>query len=95
MDIKIVNKINYDNKSITTLVVGEQEYPLSEKELNSLVESLNNYRPDLLDEAFSLTEQAREKELLESRVESLEEDLQFANDRIDELEDELNELDED
>ena len=40
MNIQVINKINKEACSMTTLRVGEHEYPLTEKEINYIVNLL-------------------------------------------------------
>lgn len=47
MDIKVINKINKGACSMTTLKLGEREYPLTEKQWVTLISEIENIRGDL------------------------------------------------
>lgn len=90
MDIKVVNKINKEHDSITTLIFGEQEFPLTEKELFNLIYQLNLMRDDVVKEVIDDNSGNEIKELKE-KVSELEFELEESEDRVSELEDILDE----
>lgn len=49
MVIKIVNKINKDKKSISTLCINDYEFALTEDDLIKLLDEINYKRKDLIE----------------------------------------------
>ena len=90
MVIKVVNKINKEYGSLTTLSLGEQEFPLTEKDLFNLIYQLNLMRDDVVKEAINDNSDNEISELKE-KVSELESDLEESEDRVSELEDILDE----
>lgn len=78
--IQIINKVNSENNSLTTLKVDDLEIALSEKELKLLFEQLYENRSDIFEDVVSS---------LFMEIESLKEELNDAEEQISNLEDEL------
>ena len=91
--IEFINKINKEACSMTTLRVGEHEYPLTEKEINILLVNLKEKRDDLF-EGFDSDFVSELKEEIENlRQENVElrsdnEDLEWSNQNLKDILDE-------
>lgn len=68
-DIQVVNKLNKDACSLTTLVIDSQEFPLTEKEWERLLSQITTMRPDL---NASYTDVIEELEDAKERIRDLE-----------------------
>lgn len=86
-DIRVINKINKDFNSLTTLSIDGVEFPLTEKELTKLFAELYNKRKD----AFTDYDEALENEELKRQIEDLEEENRDLNTECDLLRCELDE----
>lgn len=87
-DIKVINKINREANSLTTLSIDGLEIPLTEKELTKLFAELYNMRKD----AFTEYDEALENEELKERIKDLEEENEDLNSECDSLRDELDSM---
>lgn len=72
MDIQVINKINKEACSMTTLKLGEQEYPLTEKELINLLTQLKYRRDDLFEDLDSVKVTELSDEIDDLRQENVE-----------------------
>lgn len=90
MDIRVVNKVNKEHNSLTTIALGEHEFHLNEKELFDLMYQLNLMRDDVVKEVVDDNSDNEINELKE-KVNELESELEESEDRVSELEDILDE----
>lgn len=67
MVIKVINKLNKEYGSMTTVKLGDQEFPLTEKELLKLVEALYEKREDVFDSLDFIKDLKYEIERLRER----------------------------
>ena len=93
MNIQVINKINKEACSMTTLKLGEQEYPLTEKELINLLTQLKYRRDDLFEDLDSVKVTELSDEIDDLRQENVElrsdiEDLEWSNENLRDLLDE-------
>ena len=72
MNIQVINKINKEACSMTTLKLGEQEYPLTEKELINLLTQLKYRRDDLFEDLDSVKVIELSDEIDDLRQENVE-----------------------
>lgn len=72
MKIDFVNKINKEHCSLTTLVLGDKEFPLTEKELIQLLQTFYHKREDVFQSEGLIYEDQAKVQRLEERVEELE-----------------------
>ena len=93
MDIQVINKINKEACSMTTLKLGEQEYSLTEKELINLLTQLKYRRDDLFEDLDSVKVTELSDEIDDLRQENVElrsdnEDLEWSNQNLRDILDE-------
>lgn len=93
MNIQVINKINKEACSMTTLKLGEQEYPLTEKELINLLTQLKYKRDDLFEDLDSVKVTELSDEIDDLRQENVElrsdnEDLEWSNQNLRDILDE-------
>lgn len=93
MNIQVINKINKEACSMTTLKLGEQEYPLTEKELINLLTQLKYRRDDLFEDLDSVKVTELSDEIDDLRQENVElrsdiEDLEWSNENLRDILDE-------
>lgn len=74
--IKVVNKLNRDKRSLTTIYIDDLELALTENQLEELIRSLDHMREDLFTKYSS--------DLLD-RIEILEEENEELRRRIDDF----------
>lgn len=91
--IEFINKINKEACSMTTLRVGEHEYPLTEKELINLLTQLKYRRDDLFEDLDSVKVTELSDEIDDLRQENVElrsdiEDLEWSNENLRDILDE-------
>ena len=67
MVIKVINKLNKEYGSMTTVKLGDQEFPLTEKELIKLVNALYEKREDVFDSLDFIKDLKYEIESLKER----------------------------
>ena len=72
MNIQVINKINKKACSMTSLKIGEQEYPLTEKELINLLTQLKYRRDDLFEDLDSVKVTEVSEEIDDLRQENVE-----------------------
>lgn len=72
MNIQVINKINKEACSMTSLKIGEQEYPLTEKELINLLTQLKYRRDDLFEDLDSVKVTELSDEIDDLRQENVE-----------------------
>ena len=72
MNIQVINKINKEACSMTSLKIGEQEYPLTEKELINLLTQLKYRRDDLFEDLDSVKVIELSDEIDDLRQENVE-----------------------
>lgn len=87
MNIQIINKINKEACSMTSLKIGEQEYPLTEKELINLLAQLKYRRDDLFEDLDSVKVTELSAEIDDLRQENVglrsdNEDLEWSNQNL-------------
>lgn len=90
MDIKVVNKVNKEHNSLTTLIIDNKEFNLNEKELFNLIYQLNLMRGDIIREVID-DNSDNEIDKLKDKVNELESELEESEYRVSELEDILDE----
>lgn len=93
MNIQVINEINKEACSMTTLKLGEQEYPLTEKELINLLTQLKYRRDDLFEDLDSVKVTELSDEIDDLRQENVElrsdiEDLEWSNENLRDILDE-------
>lgn len=93
MNIQVINKINKGACSMTSLKIGEQEYPLTEKELINLLTQLKYRRDDLFEDLDSVKVTELSDEIDDLRQENVElradnEDLEWSNQNLRDILDE-------
>lgn len=93
MNIQVINKINKEACSMTSLKIGEQEYPLTEKELINLLTQLKYRRDDLFEDLDSVKVTELSDEIDDLRQENVElrsdnEDLEWSNQNLRDILDE-------
>ena len=93
MNIQVINKINKEACSMTSLKIGEQEYPLTEKELINLLTQLKYRRDDLFEDLDSVKVIELSDEIDDLRQENVElrsdnEDLEWSNQNLRDILDE-------
>ena len=86
MDIRVVNKINKEHNSLTTLIIDNKEFNLNEKELFNLIYQLNLMRDDVVKEVIG-DDSDNEISELKEKISELEFELDESKDRVSELED--------
>ena len=84
-EIKVINKLDKENNSLTTLSICGIEFPLTEKELIKLFAELYSMRKD----AFTGYDEAFENEELKDKIRELEEENSDLEDECDNLRSEL------
>ena len=90
MNIQVINKINKEACSMTSLKIGEQEYPLTEKELINLLAQLKYRRDDLFEDLDSVKVIELSDEVDDLRQENVQlrsdnEDLEWSNTNLRDL----------
>lgn len=54
MNIWLINEINSEVKSLSTLVIEDQKFPICDKDIKKLLFEIQNNRPDLIEDVFDL-----------------------------------------
>ena len=76
MNIWLINEINSEVKSLSTLVIEDQKFPICDKDIKKLLSEIKNNRPDLIEDVFDLNYLRDDKiNELKSTIEDLNEKL--------------------
>ncbi len=82
MNIWLINEINSEIKSLSTLVIENQKFPITDKDIKKLLVEINSNRPDLIEDVFDLAH------LRDDEINELKDTIEDLNERLTDYEDE-------
>lgn len=87
MSVDVKLKIDYEKRSMIAIKFDDVEHHITDKEAESMLKQLYDYRPDLFEECDYTG-----KKVLETKIETLEQDNIDLESRVNDLEDDVERL---